>query len=425
MFLILNSGLQAAAGFIFWILSAHFFSVADVGLATSLLSVAGIIGFVSLLGLNSTVVRFLPGSDNRNGLITSSLFLVTVTAIFFGSVYLLIVPEISPRLSAIVHQPLMAIGFVALATVGTLNLLTDSIFIGLREARFNVLVDGGIGGVTKIIAGIAVVGGGAFGLFFAATVGYVLAGIASVILLVVALSYRPKVRGSLKSIEPLLRFSGANYLGNLFTLLPTFLLPLIVLDRVGAHATAFYYIAYQVASLLYAGVFAVEQSFLAEGSHNDVDLRQMMRRSWRLLALFCVPSSLALAAVAPWLLTLFGGSYSSNGAPVLIILALSTIPLGALNWLLTVLRLTGKLRTIVTANLVFAVVTCGMAWVLAPRGLTTLVMAMPIGLVAATFVAATTVWQSARRGTLHAATPDEDQSVVIATTPEPLEVRVS
>lgn len=403
LFLILNSGLQAAAGFIFWILSAHLFSVADVGLATSLLAVAGAVGFLSLLGLNSTVVRFLPGAEDPNTLITSSLALVAAATVVFGAGYLVIVPYVAPKLAFVDHNPLIAIGFIAMAALGTLNLLTDAIFIGLRQARFNVLVDGVIGGVTKIVAGIAVAGAGAFGLYIAATIGYTTAAVASVILLLTVLRYRPKLKGSAATLVPLVRFSGANYLGNLFTLLPTFVLPLIVLDRIGARATAFYYIAFQVANLLYAGVYAVEQSFLAEGSQTDADLRHMMRRSSRLLALFCVPSSLLIAAASPWLLLLFGKTYSSSGAVVLAIFALSALPLAALNWLLTVLRLTGKLGTIMTANFTFAVVTCVVAWALAPHGLAMMAVAWPVGLASATLIASITVLRSSRKGTLRLA----------------------
>jgi O-antigen/teichoic acid export membrane protein len=198
-------------------------------------------------------------------------------------------------------------------------------------------------------------------------------------------------------LKPLVRFSGANYVGNVLTLLPTFIVPLVVLDRIGVHATAYYYIAYQVVSLLYAAVFAVEQTFLAEGSHDDVDLRQIMKRSWRLLAVFCVPASLLLALGAHWLLLLFGPSYSANGTLILIILAASALPLGAFNWLLTALRLTGQLGAIMTATVVFAALTCGLAWILAPRGLSTLVLAWPLGLTFAACTAAVPFWRWSRR----------------------------
>jgi O-antigen/teichoic acid export membrane protein len=126
----------------------------------------------------------------------------------------------------------------------------------------------------------------------------------------------------------------------------------------------------------------------------------MMHRSWRLLALLCVPSSLALAGAAHWLLLLFGGRYSTKGTEILIVLAIAALPLGAFYWLLTVLRLTGQLSAIVISNVVFATVTCGAAWLLAPRGISVLVFAWPIGLSAAAVTAALPVWRWSLRAVL-------------------------
>jgi O-antigen/teichoic acid export membrane protein len=399
LYLMLNSGLQAGAGFIFWVISARLFSVSNVGLATALYSAAGVVGFSALLGLNSTAVRYLPASHDRDVLITAMLTVVSGAAALLAALYLVIMPFVSPKLAFVVHQPALEIAFVVLSAIGVVNLLTDSIFIGLRQARFNALVDGGIGGIAKIASSIAIAsaGAGAFGLFVASAVGSSAAAVASIVLLLTVDKARPSLRGAVSVLRPLVRFSGANYVGNLLTLLPTFIVPLIVLDRVGVHAAAYYYIAYQMANLLFAGVFAVEQTFLAEGSHADVELRAIMGRSWRLLALFCVPSTALLAVGAHWLLLLFGHGYSANGTDVLIILSLSALPLGVFNWLLTVLRLTGQLRAIVIGNVVFAVFTCVLAYLLAPWGVAVLSLAWLIGLVLASIVVGVPVWRWSRQ----------------------------
>ena len=159
IYLMLNSGLQAAAGFVFWIISARLFSVTDVGLATALFSVLGVTAFAALLGLNSTVVRYLPQSSNPNVLMTASMAIVAAFGAVLTLVYLAILPVVSPKLTFVVHDPAMAAGVVILGGIfGPLNLITDSIFIGLRQAKFNALVDGGIGGIVKIGAAVAVAG---------------------------------------------------------------------------------------------------------------------------------------------------------------------------------------------------------------------------------------------------------------------------
>jgi O-antigen/teichoic acid export membrane protein len=397
LYLMVNSGLQAAAGFVFWIISARLFSVSDVGLATSLFSVLGVIAFGALLGLNSTVVRYLPRSSEPNVLMTASMATVAGCGALLTLGYLAIMPVVSPKLASVVHDPAMAAGVVLLGGIcGPLNLITDSIFIGLRQAKFNALVDGGIGGAVKIVAAVSVAGAGAYGLFVASAIGYAAAAVASLVLLVTVNRFRPTLGGARAVLRPLWRFSAANYLGNLLTLLPTFVIPLIVLDRVGVHDAAYYYIAFLMVSLLFAGVFAVEQAFLSEGSHDDVELRAVMRRSWRLLALFCIPSTIVLILGARWLLLLFGHSYSVHGTDVLIVLATAAIPFAAFNWLLTVLRLIGRLRAIVVGNVAYAVLTCGLAWVLAPRGVVALSAAWPVGLTVACFIVGVPVWRWSR-----------------------------
>ena len=84
LYLMLSSGVQAALGFTFWLLMARLFSSADIGMASSLISATSLIGFFALFGLNSTLVRFLPTSKDRNRLITAALLLVIGTGAAIG-----------------------------------------------------------------------------------------------------------------------------------------------------------------------------------------------------------------------------------------------------------------------------------------------------------------------------------------------------
>jgi len=202
------------------------------------------------------------------------------------------------------------------------------------------------------------------------------------------LRWRPWLENPFRTLKPLLWFSGANYAGNILTILPNLLLPLIVLDRLGDSAAAYYFVAFQLAMLLMAAVGSVEQTFLAEGSQSEVDWSDLLRRSRRLLVALFLPACLVLLLVAHWVLLAFGTSYSQHGTACLVLLALATIPVAANNWLQTVLRLAGRLRAIVWSNGVFAVTVCVLAWFLAPYGLTRMSAAWPIGGLLATIATA-------------------------------------
>ena len=199
----------------------------------------------------------------------------------------------------------------------------------------------------------------------------------------------------------MLRFSSANYAGYICALLPTLVVPLIALDRLGASAAAYYFVAFQIATLLYSAVYAVEQAFLAEGSHNDTDWQETRKRSRRFAVALFVPACLVLIVAAHWVMLTFGARYSHYGTSGLMVLALAVIPIAANNWSWTVLRLTGRLRALVLSAGVYALAICGLAWFLAPHGLTALAVSWPIGCSLSAIVASVAVAVTPRRAPRH------------------------
>lgn len=388
LYLIVSSGLQAALGFAFWIVAARLFTTAEVGTASSLISAMGVISYLGLLGLNNTFDRYLPTARNRDQLITAGLSLVALCGAAVGLIYVLLIPILAPHLSFVEQRPALAAGFVAMTAASTANLLTDSVFISSRRAGLCTTTDGAVGGITKLICAVALGGTGAFGLFFASASGFAAAALASVILIAATLHWRPSFSKMVEEIKPVLRFSGANYIGNILNMLPILVVPIIVLDRLGSSTAAYYFVAFQVALLLYSTAYAVGQTSLTEGSQAGVDWRQVMKRSRRVLAVLCVPACLLLALAAHWIMLVFGARYSQHGTTSLIVLAIAAVPMGANNWLLTKLRLEHRLQLIVWSNAVYAAAICGLAWVLAPYGLTALTAAWPVGCLLGSVVAA-------------------------------------
>jgi O-antigen/teichoic acid export membrane protein len=403
LYLIVSSGVQAALGFVFWIVVARLFNAADVGRASSLISATIVIAYLALLGLNSTFVRYLPTAPDRNALITSGLLLVGVFGAAIGFLYTLATPFIAPRLAFIDHHALFAAGFVALTAAASVNLLTDSVFIASRKAGLCALTDGGIGGTTKIVSAVALVGAGAYGVFTASTAAFAASALVSIVLIAVSLRWRPSLANPLRTLMPLLRFSASNYVANILNLLPVLVVPLIVFDRLGPRPAAYYFVAFQIATLLYSAAYAVGQAFLAEGSHEGANRRQLLRRSRRILVAMYLPAVLLVAIAARWVLLIFGANYSQFGTPALILLAVAAVPIAACNWSWTVLRLSGQLTAIVLTSGVYTVAICALAWFLAPRGLTTLAAAWPIGCSVAAVTAVLAVAVTRVKAPAHAA----------------------
>jgi len=62
-YLMLNTGVMALFGLFFWIVVVRFYTEAEVGLGSAIISAMSLLSIISLVGLNVSLVRFLPHSD--------------------------------------------------------------------------------------------------------------------------------------------------------------------------------------------------------------------------------------------------------------------------------------------------------------------------------------------------------------------------
>jgi O-antigen/teichoic acid export membrane protein len=382
----LGSGIQAVLGFTFWIIVTHLYSTEEVGLGSSLISATSLITFFALFGLNSTLMRFLPTARNKHSLVTTSFTLVAGAGAVIGLLYILLTPIIAPPVSFVVHRPLMLVAFVLLTAAAAVNQITDTVFIASRKSAMCALTDAVVGGSSKIVFCLIFAGAGAFGIYGASIGGFATAASASIYLIMATFGWRPTFKRIVPTLKPLLKFSGVNYAANAVELLPTLIVPLIVLDRLGARDAAYYSVAFQMSGLLYTAVYAVEAAFLAEGSQPGADWRAVRASSRRLAVKLFVPGAVVMALAAHWILLAFGAKYSQDGTTSLELLAVSVVPLAACNWAWTVLRLTNGFTGLLISNATYSVAICVFAWFLAPHGLTATAAAWVLGSAVAAIV---------------------------------------
>ena len=179
LFLVMSTGLQSGTGFLFWIITAHLFSVSDVGKGSALISGVSLIGGLALIGLNMGMGRYLPNAHNRDALISSGLAMVAAIGALGALLYILLTPLIAPGLAFVEKSPVLTISFALITSATAFNTLTDFIFIASRKAKYTTLVDGVIGGLGKVALASILAGAGAYGLFLASAIGTVLAAVAS------------------------------------------------------------------------------------------------------------------------------------------------------------------------------------------------------------------------------------------------------
>jgi O-antigen/teichoic acid export membrane protein len=391
-------GTMGLFGFAFWALCAQLFAPAEVGVATTLVSATSLLSFFSLLGFNSTFIRVLPTSGNRNAELNTGLILVFAASLALATVYVAGVPGLVSELRFLWESVPYACGFVVFTAFAAVNLLTDSVFVAYRAAKYNVVVDGLLQGAAKLICAGAFAGLGAYGIFAASGAAATVAVVSSVAFLAVRFGYRPRVEVSSAVVRRVFGFSASSYVANLLNIVPLFLLPLIVIGQRGAAEAGYFYVAFQVANLLYAVAYAISESLFAEGSYAESGLGHLMQRAAKLLGLVILPASALLAVMSPWLLLVFGRPYSEHAAWTLAVFALAAPAIAVNTSAASLLKLTGQLPALIMSNAVYAVVICGLAAASADRGLVYVACAWLLGNVASAAFASVALLVGARRG---------------------------
>lgn len=385
-YIFLTTATMAALGSLFWLVNTRLYSADDIGRATSLISATTLISCLSLFGFNTAVVRFLPSSPDRSRDINSALVVVFTAGLALSAAFVALLPWLAPELDWVRQSLPLAVAFSVMAACSAANLFTDSVFVATRSAKYNVLIDGVVQGFTRILLAVLLAGIGSFGIVAAAGVGSIVAVLLSVVAMMLVVGYRPRVRLHWASVRRMGRFSAAIYTGSLFDLIPVLVLPLMVLNALGPEAAGYYFIAYQIANLLYAIAYAVAQSLLAEGSHDGVQLVPLLRRSATVLGWAIVPPAIVVALAGRSILLVFGEDYSRHGASALVVLSLAAVSVATHAWVSTALKFTGQLHTLIWMNVAYAGVVVGTAALTIRWGLVWVSVAWLLGNLAATAI---------------------------------------
>ncbi|HDH87619.1 MAG TPA: hypothetical protein ENF36_06190 [Desulfobacteraceae bacterium] len=77
-FIMLTSISNAGFGFFFWLIAARFYSTADIGLASAIISAMGLISMLSLSGFDISLVRFLPEREDKKEPINSCCLTISL-----------------------------------------------------------------------------------------------------------------------------------------------------------------------------------------------------------------------------------------------------------------------------------------------------------------------------------------------------------
>lgn len=333
-------------GFFFWMVVVRFYTEAEVGLGAAIISAMSLLAMLSRLGFGAALIRFLPKAEKPVDIINSCFTLSGMVALTLAAIFLAGLNLWSPVIGIITENLIFTIAFAVFVLLWALSGLTDYIFVAKRRAKF-VLFKGAIFSLLKIpipillvlfshVFGIAASWGIAVGVAVAVSLFFFLPRVQS--------HYRPVPKLNVGAISNMWRYSTGNYLASLFATAPALILPIMVINLIGAAYNAYFYVAWMIAGLLFAIPLTVSQSLFAEGAHFEDKLAVNVGRAFKLIFSLLVPAAFLLWLLSNWLLSLFGENYALNGLVLLHILVLSSLFIGVNHVYNSVLRVEGRTR---------------------------------------------------------------------------------
>ena len=314
IFLMLSSITGAGTGFVFWVIAARFYSAEDVGLASAIVSAMRMIGMLSVLGLDLALIRFIPEKENKSETINSALVITVLVSFVLSAFFVLIVDYVSPSLSVIKKLEYFVLFVVFTVSLTLAGLFGQGIFVAFRRAKYTFIQN--ISTFLRLFVLPFLVSFGAIGVFLSFGAGMILAVLLAFVITVQCLPYKVKAV-NFKELKDMVHFSFGVYIARIFENLPTLVLPIIILNVLGAEQNAYFYVAWWVMFFVTMIARMTSMSLLAEGSYEPERLKERVFEGLRFVLVLTLLAVVLLYLFGDTVLRVFGEACSENSFEVL------------------------------------------------------------------------------------------------------------
>ena len=371
IYLMISTGIMSVLGFVFWMVIARLFTTHDVGLATTIISVMGLITGLSVLGLNVALIRYLPRAKDKSKKIDTCFTLVAIVSVIVTSVYLMGIGKFSPDLYFIKENLILAFSFILFMVLAGFNSLMESIFVAFRSTKY-ILIKNTIFSFFKIIIPFGFISLGFLGAYviFSSWMIAIFIGFCfSLFILIKKFEYKPKFVCYDSIIKHIGQYSFGNYIAGFIGGLPLMILPILILNKLGAEQVAYYYMSMMIAGLLFVIPGATTQSLFAEGSYNEGKLKEQVKKAVKIISLIMIPGILITVFFGDLILLAFGKEYATEGFRFLQIVALSGVFVGVNGIFGNVFRVKKRMKEFIFVNILRACLIVGGIYFLLDKGL--------------------------------------------------------
>ncbi|MBN1368463.1 MAG: polysaccharide biosynthesis C-terminal domain-containing protein [Dehalococcoidales bacterium] len=364
IFLIGDTALTSVFGFIFWVVAARFYTAAEVGSGSAIISSINLLAALSMVGLSLSTIRFLPRNDRPQHFINTCLTAVGIIALLAGVIFIAGLSVWSPALLFVRQDMPLLFTFLAIVVMITMLDLIDSVFVARRLSNL-VFTTSTIMVVLRVIFLVALA-------FIVHSLGIVLSwGLSFLITIVISFAlllprvqagYKPVPVIDFKLLGSLSKYSLGSYIASLFSRAPSMILPLMVVNIVGAENNAYFYIAWTVAGFLSTIPMAVSRSLFAEGAHSDKNITGDVTRSLKFVFMISIPALVILVLAGKWILLAFGPGYADNALTLLWVLSLANLLRGVYSIYIGLLRIQDKIMELVLFQFISAIITVALSY---------------------------------------------------------------
>jgi len=297
----LSRVLTASIGLIFWEVAARYYPAASVGTAIALISSLGLVTTLSRFGFDFSLIRFMPVKD-RNAVFGTCLSMTVLASIIISSVYLLAVEYISPSISFIQDFALI---FILFALFNSILLTTGNTFLSFKRGEYYLAQNIMDGLRIPVLIPLAVLG--PMGIFLSSGISSLLSALVAFYLIFVVIKMRFEF--SREFLRETSRLSTINYISDLLYESPALLLPLMILNLLGAEEVAQYYIAIAIGNIILLIPLSVSICFFVEGSHGANMKKEIFRALLFIYALL-LPAVIFIYFFGGFILESFGSVYA-------------------------------------------------------------------------------------------------------------------
>ncbi|MGI5404072.1 lipopolysaccharide biosynthesis protein [Streptomyces sp. CA-135486] len=365
--LAISSLITAGLGSVFWVCATRWYSDEVVGLSYSALSAGTLLASIGQLNLSDFLVRFVPSAGRHTRKLVLACYLVGAACSVLAAVaFLLLVPRIAPDLDFLL-TPVSGVCFVAATAGYTIFVLQDGALTGVRRAGWlvaeNMLFASlkitllAVGAALTLWTGILISWAGALLVAILLT---------NFFLLRHAVPRHEKTAPEAVRPPRMVGYAAADYVGSMFRMAAYTLVPLLVLNTLGAKQSAYFSLAWMVGYVPYLLASNMGSSLIVEAAHSPGQLAEQAFKVLRHSALLMLLGAITIIVIAPKLLSFFGAEYAAEGTMLLRLLAVSALPNLLVSVAVDVARMRRQLRMVVGLQLALCVLVLGLSAVLLP-----------------------------------------------------------